>query len=243
MSRDVIESNALGPIGRRLASCALLLVICACNTIRIPETPVYSQGAQPADIAAAIAEKRTPPVDDMTRRKEYILALADAGSDLGLEAGKISKGYRARIENVSAEFRGWTLLGIGSSIAAAALAVASPANATWVAALSGVSAGVGGYQAKVAEDGYSRDAVMVAYDEFREGFAIASREFAAALGNLAAAVEKSPSEWVTVQVQAASAFESLKAVVMFPGVPRAKRPPDDAGEVPVAGTARPPASP
>lgn len=76
------------------------------------------------------------------------------------------------------------LVGIGTSIAAAALTTASPANAVWVAGLSGISGGVVAYQTSLESQGYSREAVAAIQNNAHQQIAKRMSTFDAAYEQL-----------------------------------------------------------
>jgi len=113
-------------------------------------------------------------------------------------------------------------VGIGCGIAAAALIVASPANAVWVAALGGVTTGVVGFQSRSAGEGFARDAALRVYDESKEKMENAANAYLVQYENLAKLTPKddNDAEWRVAAAGAVSALLKYYNAVVFVSLPR-----------------------
>lgn len=76
------------------------------------------------------------------------------------------KGFTKQVERLTGEATWWGLESVGikragllAGVAGAALVVASPANAVWVAALSGFSGAANGFTASSAQEGFSKSVI------------------------------------------------------------------------------------
>lgn len=128
-----------------------------------------------------------------------------------------------RIDELDADGRRNGLLAIGfrgggllSSVAAAALVVASPANAVWVASFSGLSAFSAGIDASLQEEGFTRFAKVQVQANYTMSLTDAYKPLGIATAGLESSVGAEPKVWTEAYRKASSEREAFRATVSFP---------------------------
>jgi len=125
-----------------------------------------------------------PSTKLLEERNKYLSEIQVAHKSIQKEAAALFEEIRSSADNNSETSLTVSGIGIASGIAATALVVASPANAVWVAGLSGVSTGALGYQTRLAQEGFTRDAVYREFERLASEYKTANSEFGEALSIL-----------------------------------------------------------
>lgn len=141
-------------------SVGMALLLPGCATSKGPSYAAQQSLKSLVDqkVAKTPNEDHTP----LRERQNQVNALASA---MDAEV----KRFEERVKELTGEANLWGYeamgmkrIGLAAGIGAAALVVASPANAVWVAALSGFSGGVNGFSAAAETEGYSKG-IIAAY--------------------------------------------------------------------------------
>lgn len=180
-------------------------LLMGCNVIEIPTAVNIDQ--QPFNAKVDNPENRSQQYNVlMMRYAEYVE-------------------YSARVLHQveeDGEYNARLTLGVGvggtlSGIAAAALVVASPANAVWVATFSGLSAGAVGFQTNAALQGFSREAKVAVYNELRGELKAAQAEVDAAFDKLNQALtDPDPQIWQQAVLRTSQKLNMLRAAALYP---------------------------
>jgi len=161
------------------------LVGCASSQLRVPSWQsqrtlmLKSRGVLPPSDAK-------PSEQDIAERQKYLDKLEKSHEDINALARKTLGHLKRQANNNSKLTLATGGVGIASGIAAGALVVASPANAVWVAALTGVGAGALSFQTRAALEGFSRDAVARVYNDTITRMAAADTQYQASYQELVA---------------------------------------------------------
>jgi hypothetical protein len=110
------------------------------------------QGYKAAKRGGGVAPADQQKIDSRAARyQELALAKAEAETSMGL----IFKENSAKAERINTTRRWLGLSGIAAGVGAAALTVASPANAVWIAAFSGFAGSIAGLNLVMDNNGFS----------------------------------------------------------------------------------------
>ena len=130
---------------------------------------------------------------------------------------------KERAEKIGQWKTGIGVGGLASGIAGTVLLAASPANAVWVAAFSGVAGGVAGINSVLDNNGYSREQIAALEATVARQYAVVSAKIKlSSLLSLAVEPSTTPVEWQTelqLQEGAIGELRALAFVLNIPTVP------------------------
>ncbi len=164
--------------------------------------------------------KSTVPPGEVKRRAARIGELDSTYTATKKDAAKTLRRLEQQADHHGKIAVGTGGVGIAAGIAAGALVVASPANAVWVAALTGVGTGALSFQTRMALEGFSRDAVAQVYNDTITRMREADGEYLAAIKVLISHKEDwAAGKWDAEEAKAAQAlgrFSSAASIVPLP---------------------------
>jgi len=152
------RSPSAGP--RRKLIFLLCLLMFVSLSISTPGCTLPRKTVEVKNLPLPISDKCEPQM-----RQEFLDKLNRAYVQINNNANKLLKRMALQADGNTTFRLCLDGAGIGCAIAAGALIVASPANAVWVAALNGVTAGVLAFEASTRQEGVSRDAIVRMYDK------------------------------------------------------------------------------
>ncbi len=193
---------------------ALLVGGCGPKVANMPSFS-YVLKEKPEGIEAIMQE--TPLTSaDLSDRGKDIAALRTWYHEVSKNAAEVQDDMRKEADLFSATHLTVGGVGVAAGIAAAALVVASPANAVWVSALSGTAAGAAGYQTSLATQGLSREAVAEAYKAYSETFTNSTGTYADDMAKLNACLKCPDDQWFARRGTVEADIIRLQALALSP---------------------------
>ena len=158
--------------------------------------------------------------DDQNQRKQYLTELDASYTKITGIAEKTLKQLHKEADHYSRLTLGTGVVGIGASIAAGALVVASPANAVWVAVFTGIGAGSISFQTRTALEGFSRDSVAQIYNDTLSKLNTSASEFQSGYYSLKVLQSSSKrSEWFEAAARSEKALQNYYVTALLLPLP------------------------
>lgn len=173
--------------------------------------PVYEYAPQARSPMRGSLDEALNATDAENRAKD-IKAIREWYGEVSRNAATVQADMRKEADVFSATNLGIGGTGIAAGVAASALVVASPANAVWVAALSGAAASAAGYQTSLATQGLSRQAVAEAYELYNTSFINATNVYAEDMSSLTACLSCNDTAWFTSRGKVEADIIKLQAL-------------------------------
>ncbi|MFN9845216.1 MAG: hypothetical protein ACK539_15490 [Planctomycetota bacterium] len=226
---------------RILVVCALLLLFGACKSATLIEQVPTWKRTKPAEPQVAV-QVNTMLAEDLPQDAsqllqqgsavEYLRTLrADRQAHLDLlraSHSNVTKGAQEVLASLKEQALGYSTVrlwtggtGVTAGIAAAVLVVASPANAATVAGLTSLGSGVVGFQASLAAEGMTREAVAKVHETVRKQVSKADNQFRNAFAKLLP--KASLDDWETAAHEAETALLMMASAVTFVQMPESER--------------------
>ena len=156
----------------------------------------------------------------LTARNNYITGLKATHKSIENKASKLFEEIRDLADQNSETSLAVSTVGILSGITATALVVASPANSVWVAGFTGASTGALGYQTRLAQEGFTRDAVQREFERLASEYKAANAEFGEALAILQVNLNSTDlTEWNGGIAKAEKSLNEMETLVTLGYLP------------------------
>jgi hypothetical protein len=158
--------------------------------------------------------------NQLPSRNTYIISLKMTHKLIEKRAISLFNELRSLANKKSITSLSVSTVGVLSGIAATTLLVASPANIIWVTGLTGLSTGALGYQTRLAQEGFSREAVQREFEKIASEYKDANSEFGDALAILQANLNSTNvTDWnlgVSKAEKSLSTMETLTTLGYLP---------------------------
>jgi hypothetical protein len=198
---------------QKIIAIILLMFFAAGCVIAPPRVPIQSLKASSGQGAKVSEESRE------TAREQFIKELSDGYEKLTVIAKENIEYYENRAKRYGSYSLAFTAGAICAGISVAALVAASPANAVWVAALSGASTGILSYQVFTEGAGYSREKWVELHNAAIKEIVDKETAYLTAFYKLKLSLAAGGDNWDQLAAETSKAFAELRSVVVFKKIP------------------------
>ena len=155
-----------------------------------------------------------------TARNNYIIGLKATHKSIEKKASKLFEEIKDLADRNSETSLAVSTVGILSGITAMTLIVANPANSVWAAGFTGASTGALGYQTRLAQEGFTREAVQREFERLASEYKAANAEFGEALAILQVNLNSTDlTEWNSGVAKAEKSLNTMETLVTLGYLP------------------------